>query len=273
MIRVSIENDNNEFVLYDNSNGTILRSFEGFEYPTSKNVIEDLPARDGSLYIDSKLRRRRLSVQGDLLGDSVFTLRRNLITPLTAGELLTLKFTTYDDLELQTSVVVDNLVMPYTHQIHRYLLEMIAPDFRFYSQELLSQSTEITSTPGGTPVSAAVPAPVGGGSSLNYLIENLGNYNTLPIFEITGPGTDFNIQNLTNGQSFNLNLTIASGHTVTIDTQNKSVTRSTTNLFGSFDGDFIQLSPGNNILTFNALSGTDSNTQLTTKYRHAYLGV
>lgn len=273
MKHIEIIDGNQSFTWYDNSQNTILRSFSGFEYPTTRPVIEDIPARDGSLFVNSQFGRRRLSFQGDLLNPGVFARRRDAIRPLTQG-LKLLKFTTYDDLQLQTRVNIERVVMPYNHQVHSYLIEAVAPDYRFYTQAQTTANTGITSFGGGTPVPAAVPAPVGGATTTPLQVSNQGQVPTPAIYTIRGPGTNFVVTNTTTGHEFRLNLTLTSAEQVVIDTLNRTATKGANqNVFGSFEGDWMFLYPGTNRIQFNAGVGSDSQTRLTISFRSSYLGV
>ena len=153
------------------------------------------------------------------------------------------------------------------------MVEAIASDYRFYSQTLNSQNTTVTEEEGGTPVKAAVPAPIGGGSSQNFSVVNGGTVITHPTFTIRGSGTNFLVQNITTGESFNLNLTLLNNETVVINTYNRTAFKGTQNVFGSFDGDWMTLAKGTNIIVFNAQSGIGVNTRLTVEWRDAFLGL
>lgn len=273
MKQITIIDGDNEFSFYDNAEGTIMRQFEGFEYPVTRPVIEDIPARDGALYIANQFGRRRMSWQGDLVHSDVYTLRRQLLLPMNVGQLKTMQFTTYDDLELQCEVAILNIIMPYTGKVHEYMIEVVAPDYRFYSQALHSFNTAVTETLGGMPIKAAIPGPIGGGSSISLTAENIGTIDTSPTFTIHGPGTNFMVQNTTTGERFDLTLTLTASEEVIVDTLNRTVFKGNQNVFGSFDGDWIVLEPGNNNIVFNAQTGKGVNTLLTVDFRDAYLGV
>lgn len=244
----------------------------GFEYPLTRPVIEDIAGRDGALYISNRFGRRPLAWTG-LIRSDVMASRRELIKVCKVGNLKTIQFTTCDGLALQTNIDILNLIAPYKNGQTVYHIEAVAPDYRFYSQDLIIAYTYITESQGGTPIPAAIPAPIGGGSSVDFSITNLGNIDTDPTFVIRGPGTNFVVRNLTTGRSFNLNLTLLNNETVRIDTLNKTAYKGVQNVFGSVVGDWFTLVPGVNRITFSASSGTDVNTRLAVEYRHAYLGI
>lgn len=257
MNKITIVNQTNnngsiEFDFFDNASGTILRSFTGFEYPDVLSSIEDVAGKGGAHYVNSKFGRRRLSFQGDLVGTDKFSQRREVLAILRQrGALKLFEVTTYDDLLLQFEAEVVRLTMPYTHQIHTFLFELIAPDWRFYSQ--VEETEEID------------PA-----SSIEVV--NDGNEITDPEFTIIGPASDIVVTNLSSGEAFSLDITLTGSDTVVIDTVNKTVKVNDVDQYSIFSGDFFSLEPGINDISF-AATGYDGITKLSVKFRHAYLGV
>lgn len=239
------------FTLYDNDNGSILRSFEGFEFSEINLTIEDI-ADNGASYASSKFGKRRLSITGDLISSTVYTLRQQLLGVLRqTGYLKLLKFTTYDDLALQCYVDIVKLLNPYTHSIHTFLIEAIAPDWRFYSQTLNSSTITSSST-----------------------LVNAGNEYTEPTFIITGPGTGFTITNTTTGESFYIDYTLIAGQKININITEKTVILDDiTNIYDKITGDFFSLAPGNNVITIAVDSGSGVQTSLITSWRDAYRGI
>lgn len=244
----------------------------GFEYAVTRPVIIDIPARDGALYISNMFGARPLAWNG-LIRENIMEERRSLIRACDVGSLKTIKFSTCDGLNLQAEVDIVSLTAPYKMGQTIYHIEAMAPDYRFYSQELITAFTTITEFSGGTPIPAAIPAPIGGGSSVDFVVNNAGNIETNPIFTIRGSGTNFVVQNLTTGELFKMNLSLLNNETVVIDTRLRTAFKGSQNVFGSFLGNWINLAPGNNRLTFSAGSGTNENTRLSVAYRNAYLGI
>lgn len=248
---------------------------EGFEFPTIRSVFIDPPNQHGSLYINSLAGARIVAWRG-LLKTDIQQQRRNLAAACFPGSLKTIKFTTCDGIELQAFGEIQKFINPYSIRRAPYLLEFKIPDSRFYSQTLNSQSTGITIIEGGMPIPAAIPGPIGGGSSVDFTIINTGDVDSSPIFTIRGPGSNFSIQNIDTGEQIDVNLTLLTNETVVIDTSNNSVLLDNQRVFGSVNrtpsGQWIRLKPGANRIVFNAQSGYDSNTQLTVEWRNAYGG-
>jgi phage-related protein len=241
------------FTFYDNAGGTILRSFEGFEYAEVRHSIEEVAGERSAVYVTSKFGKRLVSWEGDLVSNDVFTLRRQLLSVLRQrGEMKLIKFTTYDDLDLQFEAEVIRVANPYTHKIHSFLIEVIAPDWRFYSQteheeEVADGATEE--------------------------IENAGNERTDPVIRIEGPGTSFTILNGTTGKGFTITNTLLEGEYIDIDVKEKTIINdSEESVYADFSGDFPSLEPGTNEVDFSAVGGGAA-TKIKVIYRDAYNGL
>lgn len=274
MKTLSLTDGTNTFQ-WDNVNA-VVKSHEGFEYPTVRAVIEDIPSRDGANYIVSRFGRRRLAWAGEWLGDTdVFDMRQDAIKVMTQKGLKTLKVTTYDDLALQAEVEVVKINAPYKKAVHEHLIETIAPDYRLFSQTLQTHTTAVTRLVGGTEIPAEIPLSLSitsGTTKLN--ITNNGTVKSPPVFTVKGPGTNFVIQNQTTGDLLRLNLTLTATEQVVINVLNRTATKGTNqNVFGSIRGDLWEVPTGSSVIHFNAASGTDGNTMLTVAFRDAYLGV
>lgn len=273
------DTDGNTFAFDNLIAGTVINQYEGFEFAETRPVIEDIPNNDGASYITSQFGRRRLSWSGEILydnDDAAKAARRNLQWVCRQGSLKTMTFTTYDSLTLQAEVEIINLIMPYKKGRNAFQIEAVAPDFRFYSQTLSSQNTQVTTGSSGFALPTALPLSFtdSGTGTSPLTISNGGNIDTYPTLTITGPGTNFVIQNISTGEKLEWNSSLSAGETVVIDTLNRTVLQGgTTNVYGSFDGDWLKLQPGSNTFHFNASSGTDSNTLLTVAYRDAYNGI
>jgi len=271
-------NDDN-FTFYDNANGTILRDFEGFEYPSVRDVIEDVSGIGGAKYLNSKFGRRTVSWGGDLISSNVFSLRRDMISVLRQqGTMKLIKFTTYDDLNLQFEAEIVKVLNPYNHKVHTFLIEAVAPDWRFYSQTEKTLDTITTFVTGGGSIPTAVPMSLltvlDEYQAVNQFAVNDGNEATDPILTIYGPGTDFIIGNQTTGKSMEINTTISGDEYIEIDVKERTVKlNGLSNIYDSFNGDFFNLEPGTNQLEFTIQSGIDESTRLHVSWRDAYNGI
>ncbi len=121
LLTVTEQLDNNSFSFYDNKFGTIMRSFEGFEYASVRDSIDDVAGEYGAVYITSKHGRRVVSWGGDLLSDVNYTVfqRRMLLSKALrqTGMMKLIKFTTYDGLELQFEAEITKYLNAYNHSV------------------------------------------------------------------------------------------------------------------------------------------------------------
>lgn len=257
-------------------NGTKIFSFsnigkvEGFEYPDTILAIENVAGEKSAIWVNSKASVRRLSFQSVI----DYSQRRDLEEVLRLGNTKTLKFTTCDDVELQIEVDIDKLVMPYTKSRQIALIEMIAPDWRFYSQEEVSFDTPETVVTGGMSIPASIPFDLSGDDASTYGVTNEGNEFTSPVFRINGPFTSFTITNQTTDEYIEITDDLDNDEYIVVDTYNKTIYKNgTENIYNNMTaGYFFNLVPGFNYIKFECV-GEDVTTLLTITYRHAYIGI
>lgn len=275
MKHIKVTNTQGEsFEFYDNSNGVIIRDFNGFEYPRVKTVIATVPGVGGDKYLTSRFGGRRISWQGDLVGSNVFSKRRDLLKVMKQdGTLKLVQFKTYDGLELQVYAEVTGIPFPYNHKIQTFLMQMEAPDFRFLSQEEHSATMGESQILGGTPIPTPVPIDFSDSAGvIKYL--NAGNEQSDVNYIIHGPGEGFTVRNQTTQRQFYINYAIGEGDTIEIDTRNRTVLlNGTINIYSALQGEFWTLISGENEILFGADSGANANTLLEIIWRDSYLGV
>lgn len=253
--------------------GSFIEKVEGFEYPSVLEAIEDVPNDGGAVYINSKFGSRRVGITALITCDRLEE-RRDLLQVLRqTGNLKLITFTTLDNLQLQFYAMVKNLVFPYTKMETPLLLELIAPDYRFYGQTLEEFTTPQTQIYGGGKIPATIPMSLMSTSLLTNIIDNQGNEVTDPIFRIDGPGNVFTVGNVTTGEEFIITYALTVGQYIEVDVVNRTVLlNGTDNIYSSFSGEFWSLEPGENSIHFVA-SGLDVTTLLTISYRDSYNGV
>lgn len=249
---------------------------EGFDTPTTREVFIDPPEVEGSLLVNELAGKRELAFKG-LIKDNIAVNRRLLARVCQpGGGLKTLKFTTCDGIALQVDATV-KLANPYRENRAPYLISAKAPFPYFQSQTLQSQITAITVRKGGMPIPAAIPGPIGAGGGAPFVVNNAGDTAAKPIYEIQGPGNNFLVQNLDTGESFRLQTLIGAGEVVVIDTSTNQATKGNQNVFGLITrnpiNSWVTLKPGQNRIVFSAISGTNSATKLTIKWRDTFSGI
>lgn len=246
VIRITETTKSKYFEITGNQIGTL----EGWEYPSVISAIDDIPGNKGALYINSKFGRRRLSIQGYIPGQTLDERIAMGLALRQTGTIKTMTFTTLNDLALQAYVEVLSLDYKYSNKCTSFLIELVAPDPRFYSQSL---NTNILSSP--------------------KTITNAGNEITSPSFTLSGAGSNWVINNTTTGKSFTLARSISGSDYVTINCADRTVLlNGTTSVFPDFDGDFFVLDPGSNVITYT-VTGSNINTKINIKYRDSYITI
>lgn len=230
--------------------GNQIGKLEGWEYPSVISAIDDVPGNNGALYVNSKFGRRRFSIQGLIKGqDWADRITMGLALRQT-GSLKKLEFTTLNDLTLQAYVEVLSLDYKYSKQDMAFLIELVAPDPRFYSQTL--HDTELD-------------------DSDSKAVTNAGNEITSPSIKLLGAGSNWVISNTTTGKSFTLARAITGTDYVTINCADRTVLlNDTTSVFPDFDGDFFVLDPGANTIT-TTVTGGDTSTEVHVLFRDSYI--
>lgn len=219
----------------------------------------------GLSFIRSTYRDRRVSIQGTITGTTVsnyLSNRRSFFGALNNTDgLFTVKFTLQDGLALQFDAVVENPIeapyLPGYVTSGDYMIELKAPDPAFYAQA--ASSGEVGLASGETLTSA-------------------GNLASYPEFYVYGPGTNFTIVNTsaTTGESKTMQLlgTLASGEWYYVDVRDKQIFRNTAiNDFEVHAGQWWNIEPGNNNITFAVASGSTDDTRFVAIWRDAYIGI
>ena len=270
MENITLVNGDDQFVF-----NVIGENPEGFEFPSTRISIEDVAGDRSAVYINSKAGRRRLSWQAVIETADISQTRRDLVLVARPGNLKTLKFETCDGLELQTEVEIENVIMPYKIGRTKCLIEAVAPDWRFYSQELHEFETVQTVITGGLAIPAAIPYDMSGGEVVSSTtVLNDGNEVSDPIFTIQGPGTSFTIGNQTTGGELVIDYELTSDDSIVIDVKNRTIIlNGDTSIYSALaSGDFWSLAPGANIMRF-IVTGADVDTLLTVNWRDAIIGI
>lgn len=113
----------------------------------------------------------------------------------------------------------------------------------------------------------------GGAASGNASVVNNGTTYYWPVINIAGPCINPFIQNVTTGQTFSTNITLAGGDVLTIDMDAKTmVLNGTASRMNAYvpGSTWWYLIPGTNSILYNATSGNSSTA--TVQSRDAYLG-
>lgn len=245
------------FYQFENSNvlGCIINDVQGFEDSIAVNSIEDVASRIGAIAVNSKSGRRLVSWVARLTCDVLSERRSMLLALRRTGFLKLIEFETIDGLDLRFEAYFDKLKAPYSSVLNKpMLLQFSAPDPRFYSQTLNSQTIA---------------------RNASGVINNAGTDITHPVLRIHGPITTATVTNLNNDLSISLTQTLIAGEYIDIDSLQNTITLDDgTKIYSAANGtpEFPFLEPGNNTIQF-VDTGGDANTELDVIWRSAYNGI
>lgn len=151
-------------------------------------------------------------------------------------------------------------------------IELFATDPLIYSDTLFSQTTTLPTSPTGLVWNLTWPLNWGGTSAAGSIFaNNVGNFAASAVIRIDGPVTNPRVENVTAGKTIELNLVIATGDFVVIDTGDRTVLLGgTASRYSNLTNDstWWDLQPGVNEVTFRA--STTTSATMTLEFRSAW---
>ena len=78
------------------------------------------------------------------------------------------------------------------------------------------------------------------------------------VWEVVGPATNPTLTNITTNQTMTFEGDVATGQTLIVNTSDQTAEIAGTNVFAQMEGDWMQLAPGNNVITYTATGATES---------------
>ena len=161
----------------------------------------------------------------------------------------------------------------YSYNFGKGSLEFYSADPRIYDEAASSLSIGLSGAQGGLTFPLTFNATFGTVAAPNTQVAvNAGTYNTKPVITIVGPVDTPTIQNVTQGSTLKMNLILAAGDTLTLDTDTRAVVLNGTasrRSSLSTSSVWFDLSPGSNTLIFTAAAPTAATAVLS--WRNAYL--
>jgi hypothetical protein len=215
----------------------------------------NIPKRDGTIAETGRLGELQIKISGDIAGSSYTTLRTN-IDALKAAFNNGLQKFTIDD-ERYVMAQLKDFTYKYVHLavVATWSATFIAAD-PFWLSETLTTDTR-------TPTSGT-----------GYTIANAGNAPTRVKIALTAPAggitNNIQIENTTRGELCKYIGTVAATKVLEIDnrvdTDEFEILNDGTDDHTNFEGDFINLSAGNNTIEYTGTSGAS----ITLSYRAAW---
>lgn len=152
-------------------------------------------------------------------------------------------------------------------------IELVATDPLLYSASESSGATSLPSAGGGLTFPATAPLTFGAVSTGGTISAvNSGSFDTDITLRIDGPVTNPRVESLTAGKTIAVNITLATGEYLVIDTKARTVLlNGTASRYSSLDTSsrWFTLAPGTNEITFRA--STPTVATLAAVWRSAWL--
>lgn len=261
------------------TNGLYLEEISGFDSPSVRSNVEDIPEGDGATAGDFYYGRRAWTMRGRVVGQTAN--ERNLSVSILQQNLrglrsdFTLKSAPLGLPAMQMTGRVDQLRVTGGF-VKEFQISGISPDPRFYSQQQHIQvATGQASSPGAS-FPWAFPVDFGGASGATVEVDcpSGGNFETPPLLRISGPISSPLVGNAETGEAIYLDgVTLSSGEYAEIDMGARTVLHSNgTNLYRylRFPGSvWWQLQPGANTIQLWG-GGTTTQTELSVIWRDAW---
>ena len=161
----------------------------------------------------------------------------------------------------------------YLYRIPTVLLEFFAVDPRIYSATLSSSSISVAVTSGGLEFDATPDLTFGTtGEGGTFNAKNNGSFPAGALFRVEGPCSNPRIENLTLDRTIELDITLATGEYLLIDTERRTVLLDgTASRYSALtaDSEWFDLAAGDNSIKFRA--STASGATMTTTWRSAWV--
>jgi len=276
----------NDYQIHSNSVniGTYIQRIQGLDFPTMRSSEYDKPGEYGGVLANQLYGGRRITITGFIEGNNIEEYeqrRRGLQNALgiirdvySIPQPITLKFTTMDDLALQTDVYARDFKMDVQNVLSAaFMIDLYSPKYELSSQSLNIQAVSVAGGGGAVyPVIYPVTYAVETGGSVT--ITNSGSVEIFPTIYLNGPLNNPIIQNTTNNRYISLNLTLGSSDQIIISMDSKKIILNgnqsviSNKVSGSL---FWWLEKGENIIKLLTSSGGDTgNAQV--QWRNGFLG-
>jgi phage-related protein len=266
--------------------GYVVNNHSGFDSPDIRLSQYNRPGEHGAVVTNQLYGGRTITLEGRIAAatSELYQQRRRALSSAVrifkdanaVSQPVLLKFQTMDDLLLQTDIYSATRLefKERTPVWCEYYLELFASDFNLYDQS--AQTTSITPpTGGGVTYPVIYPVSYAASAGGTVTINNAGTSNTFPTVTFNGPLTAPFINNMTTGETFQINRTLIAGETLVVDMQSKTMLlNGTTNALQYFvsSNTWLSLIPGSNIVTLGSSLSSDTGN-VTITYRSAYIGV
>lgn len=260
-------------------NGYIIQEIEGLDNPEMRISRDDLTGLDGGNVWARLYGMRGIAISGSVFGRTVeeyFTNKRNLITAFNKESddwfVVTLWNGQSRRIRAKAIKLPEMPIRAAEIDHSEFRVEVICED-PYWRDTEEDELLAVLSQPSGLVIPFTIPATMGQSDSSNTVtIENTGDVDVYPYIKITGTVANPKVTNITTGEEFEIETTIASGEYVElfVDQTGKVVLlNSTTKYWQYLTGNFIKIARGVNQLVFNANS-YNAEAQLLVRYANKY---
>ncbi|MBN2796236.1 MAG: phage tail family protein [Clostridia bacterium] len=281
MRSLKITSENGSSISIGQTNPYMLQVLEGTGIPDSTKESVKSPNQDGSTHIQTLLEDREIELEFGILESdfpTLFNLKEVVCRTLNPKYALTIvydypggskkiigrlsgpvEFPEGDMLGYQKAICTIECADPYWTDLELTgeKLAVSAPYFRFPLRFIPNTMFSVI-------------------QNKTIVIENMGHVSTPVWIKFFGPALNPVVTNLTTGEFMKINKELLPGEVLEINTAlgNKSVMINGVNAFGfiDLDSDFFYLVPGENTLTYDAESGSES-AEVIINYNNRYVGV
>ncbi len=285
ILALFIRDDGERFLLGDGAYD-FKSDLQHFQPNTIANDIVELQGTDGQL-IAGQVRRSATQTFDGYIGDAtknrqtIEKYRRDFLMFFRKGFFYKIVyiFPNGEAIQRKRGYLVDAPSAPELYQIfpeYHIGLNFEDPDYYEYAEDengdeifanirdiLLAQASEgglIWDADGAESDSDGYIWEAGG-SGGDTTITVAGVDTVRPIWDVKGPATNPTLTNITTGQTIEWQSTVPNGQTLTIDMDKRTATMAGANVFAYITGDWIELEPGNNRVSYTASGGaTDPST-------------
>lgn len=266
--------------------GFELQAIEGLaDMPGVRAGDLVVAGRDGSRGGTDYLESRTITVTVVVFGDTEAEFRANVAAlraafqpTRAATKLLRFKIGGLADdeiarVECRVRAASMPIVSDWFNGVAEAVVQLVAPDPLVYGDTLHSETTTLPTTEGGLEFPVEFPITFGAVSTGGRIVaENAGTWETGALIRLDGPATTPRVENVTTGQTIELDMTIVDGDFVVIDTAARTIMlNGTSSRYSTLtaDSEWFMLQPGDNELTFRA--PVSSAATMTVAWRSAWL--
>lgn len=260
-------------------NGFIIQSLEGLDNPDMRISRDELTGLDGGNIWARLYGMRGIAIMGSVFGQTVdefFANKKALIQAFNKNSDDWFVVTLWNGQSRRIrakSITLPEMPIREAEIDHtRFRVEVLCED-PYWRDNAEVEYTVGLSQAEGLAIPFEIPAIMGQGDNSNTItINNEGDESVYPYIKITGTVVNPVVTNITTGEEFEIETTIASGEFVElfVDQTGKVVLlNSTTKYWQYLSGNFIKIAAGTNQLVFNAQS-YNAEAELLVRYSNRY---